>query len=582
MMVRLVLRFFAVIGVVTVLGLGIGGGLLWRSFMAKPDLPDAIVVTLDLDHHLDTVNEGGLSGGLLGNKFTVQDAINTLDRARRDPRVKAVVARVGDAGLGLAQHQELRAALARVRAAGKHTLAFAETFGEFGPGNKPYYLASAFEQVWLQPVGLVGLTGLNAELPSARRLLDRIGIVPEIGRRAEFKSAMEMLTEATPTAPHRAMMESLIGDLSDQMLGGIAESRHLTPDAVRVLTDRGPLLGREAQAAGLVDRIGYYDEALDQSLEQAGSEAEAVDAAEYLAGAGEPHKEGKVIALIQAQGTIVRGEKGSPLNRGQTITSVDLVEAFRQASEDDDVRAILFRVDSPGGSAVASESIRRAVVQAREAGKPVVVSMGDAAASGGYWISMNANRIIAAPGTLTGSIGVIAGKVATGGLWEWLGVGWQSISRNHNAGMWSFLTPYSDSERARLNAVLDDIYGAFTSNVAEARHLSPEKVQEIARGRVWTGRQALPLGLVDEVGDMALALTRAREAAGLAPNAAVKLAPFPRPDSFLERLADLLSGSGLGMSASVRSWMALVSRLSATLEPGQAQMAPFLLDGSLP
>ena len=222
--------------------------------------------------------------------------------------------------------------------------------------------------------------------------------------------------------------------------------------------------------------------------------------------------------------------------------SDDVAEAFGEAAEDSDVRAILFRIDSGGGSAVASESIRRALVNAKLAGKPVIVSMGEAAASGGYWIAMNADKIIAHPGTLTGSVGVVAGKMVTSGLWDRFGVEWGQISRGRNANMWSSLTPYSESESERLNTILDDIYGAFVRNIAEARKLPVASVRDIAKGRVWTGAQAKALGLVDELGDMETALGFAREAVGLAPDADVTLEPFPKPEPQWVQALDLITG----------------------------------------
>jgi protease-4 len=255
--------------------------------------------------------------------------------------------------------------------------------------------------------------------------------------------------------------------------------------------------------------------------------------------------------VIYGTGTIQRGSNGvDPLMGGTSMGSDDVADAFRDASEDPDVRAILFRIDSGGGSAVASESIRRAVVKAKLAGKPVIVSMGEAAASGGYWIAMNADKIIAQPGTLTGSVGVVAGKMVTSDLWNRFGVEWGQISRGQNATMWSSLTPYSESESKRLDTILDDIYGAFVRNIAEARKLPATSVRDIAKGRVWTGAQAKALGLVDELGDMETALGFAREAAGLPRDAEVTLEPFPKPEPEWVQLLDLITGRSEARSVS--------------------------------
>ena len=557
-MVTLVVRLFTLLGVVVAVGAAVGSYLLYRAFFSVPTLPESIVLSFDLDQKVgERSDESPLAGRLLGAGLGLRDIVDALDRGRTDRRVKGAVVRVGGDALGLAQVQEVRAAVARFRAAGKFATAFAESFGEFGPGNKSYYLASACEEVWVQPVGLVGLTGFAAEMPFARKALDQIRVVPEVGHREEYKSAMETLTEPAISAPHREMLESLLDDLTDQLVGGVSAARKLDTALVRGLIDKGPFLAREAKDAGLIDHIGYYDEVTEAALERAGQggrEAGLVTPEDYLDAAGGPNDQGPTVALVYAVGGIERGDGGvNPVLGGETVGADAVVQAFQQAVEDDDVRAILFRVDSPGGSAVASESIRRAVVQAQAAGKPVIVSMSDTGASGGYWIAMNADRIIVEPATLTGSIGVIVGKVATAGLWESVGITWNGVKRGENAGIWSNIAPYSSRERERVEVVLDDIYATFTRNVAEARHLTPDKVREIARGRVWTGHQAVALGLVDELGDLDLALRRAREAIGLKPDAPVSVEVYPHPKSRVEQITELLSMSGARLRAVARA-----------------------------
>jgi protease-4 len=569
-MFRFLFRMLALTGLTALAGLVVGGVVLYRLLFAPPELPRTVVLELDLDQALVEQNpEDPVADALSSGGLTLRDVVEALERGRTDPRVKGLVARLGEEGLGFAQAQEVRAALARFRASGRFAFGFAESFGDFGPGNKAYYLAAAFDQVWLQPVGMVGLTGLAAEVPFARKALDWLHVVPDIGHREEYKSAMEPLTEPGFSKPHREMTESLLDDLTGQLVAGIAADRRLAPATLRTLIDRGPLTDREAKEAGLIDRLGYWDQVLEEAKAKAGSDADTVEPGDYLAAAGTPHEDGPTIALIYGVGGIERGKGGvNPMLGGTTLGSDKLVQAFHEAIEDDDVRAILFRIDSPGGSAVASEAIRRAVLEAKAAGKPVIVSMGDTAASGGYWIAMNADRIIAAPATLTGSIGVLAGKMATGGLWESLGVTWESIRRGGNAAMWSSVTPFDAAGRERLETMLDSLYATFTANVAEARKLAPEKVRQIARGRVWTGSQALDLGLVDELGDLELALTRTREAIGLAADAPVSLDVYPRPRSLLERLAELaMNGRAQGESsgsaaALVRSAQPLLARLA--------------------
>jgi protease-4 len=551
-MFRFFVRFFALIGLVVVLVAAGGGYYAWTAWERREPLPDAIVLDLDLDQPLEEQGAGGkLSDALFSRGDTLRDVVDALDRGRTDPRVKGVVARLGGDRLGTGKSQELRAAIQRFRASGRFAFAFSESFGELGPGDRSYYIASAFDRIWLQPVGLVGLTGLGASVPFARGALDELGVKPELRHREEYKSYMNTFTEQGFTEPHREMMEALVGDLQEQLVSGISQGRGIDPAALRQLIDQGPFLDREALDAKLIDQLGYYDEVTQAAEERGGAASELLEIRDYLDAAGRPHRSGPTIAVIYGTGTIQRGSSGvDPLMGGTSMGSDDVADAFRDASEDPDVRAILFRIDSGGGSAVASESIRRALVKAKLAGKPVIVSMGEAAASGGYWIAMNADKIIAQPGTLTGSVGVVAGKMVTADLWNRFGIEWGQISRGQNATMWSSLTPYSESESKRLDTILDDIYGAFVRNIAEARKLPAASVRDIAKGRVWTGAQAKALGLVDELGDMETALGFAREAAGLPRDAEVTLEPFPKPEPEWVQLLDLITGRSEARSVS--------------------------------
>ncbi len=570
-MFRFIKGLFALIGLITVLLAAGGGYLAYRAIEREEPVPETIVLDLDLDQPLaEYVPDDALAGALFARTESLRDMVDALDRARSDPRVKGVVARLGGDRIGTGKVQELRAAIQRFRDSGRFAFAFAETFGELGPGDRAYYLASAFDRIWLQPVGMVGLTGIGATVPFAREALDELRVQPELRHREEYKSFMNTFTERGFTEPHREMMEALVGDLHEQLVSGIAKGRDMDPASLRQLVDRGPFLDREALEAKLVDQLGYFDEIRDAALDRAGAGAELVEGGDYLNAAGRPHEAGPTIALIYGTGSIQRGESGvDPLMGAASMGSDDVAGAFEEAAGDPRVRAILFRIDSGGGSAVASETIRRALVKAREAGKPVVVSMGEAAASGGYWIAMNADRIVAQPGTLTGSIGVVGGKVVTSGLWDRLGIDWEQVTRGRNATMWSPLSPYSESESQRLDTLLDDIYGAFVRNVAEARKLPATAVRDIAKGRVWTGSQAKALGLVDELGDMDAAVGFAREAAGIARDAGVTLRLFPEPKSPWRQALDLVSG---------RSEAAATSAVMTRLQPLLRELAPLVRD----
>ena len=474
----------------------------------------------------------------------MRDVVDALEKAGDDPHVVGLVARLGAAPLGVAEIQEIRDAVKAFRAKKKFALAYSETFGEFGPGNGSYYLATAFDEIWLQPSGDVGLSGLVAESPFIRGALDKLGVVPEYGQRHEFKNAVNTFTETKFTEAHREATRKYVESIYGQMVKGIAEGRKRTDAEVRALVDRGPFLGPEALEARLVDGLAYRDEVHEKLMKKGGDGAKLFSLPAYLKKEGRPHAEGKrTIALVYGVGNVLRGKSsGNPFTGGQTMGSETVAKAIRTAVENDDVAAILFRVSSPGGSYVASDTIWREVVLAKKAGKPVIVSMGDVAASGGYFVAMSADRIVAQPGTITGSIGVYGGKMVTPAMWEKVGLTFDQVSVGANANIWSTSRSYSPTERERFNASLDRIYEDFTSKVAAGRKLPKERVLEIAKGRVWTGEDAKGLGLVDELGGYATALRLAKAAAKIPADEKVKVVVFPREKNPFETLAARMSG----------------------------------------
>ncbi len=385
---------------------------------------------------------------------TLREFLDTIETAAGDSRVKGLVARLGDDEFGLGETQQLRDAIAAFRAKGKFAMAFADSFGEFGPGTRPYYLATAFDRIWLQPMGDVGLTGLYSDVTFLKGTFDLLGVVPQFDHREQYKTAMNSLTETSMTLPQRDEVSSLLASMGGQIVGGIASGRKLSPEAVRQAIDHGPLLANEARQSGLVDRLGYLDEALAAARTRAGSGAQVVRLKTYRASSRGADRDGGAIALIYGNGLIVRGNGSvNPLAAPDVMGADEISRAFRAAVRDPKVRAILFRIDSPGGSVVASETIWREVVLARRRGKPVVVSMGDVAGSGGYYIAAAADRIVAEPATLTGSIGVLAGKLAVGKLLAKLGISTDSAQLGANAGMFSPTTEFSVGAHARTRSL---------------------------------------------------------------------------------------------------------------------------------
>lgn len=557
---RFLIGLLATVGFLAIVFVAGTSFLAWRMLDGAPRLPERFVLTADWREGLDEAADGpGLLSFDLERQPTVTDLVLALDRAARDPRVAGLWVRLSDARQGFAVAQELRDAVQRFRAAGKPAVVYADTFGELTAGNEPYYLATAFDEINLQPVGLVGLTGLAVEVPHLRNLLAQLGIRLEVSRRAEYKTVLESFTEAELTPANREMLEALLDTLSGQLVSGIAAGRRLDEARVRALIDQGPFTGEEALQARLVDHIRHADQALAALRRRVGAGVESLSLDDY-ADAIELDAEGTSrVALITAAGLIRRG--GDPA--GIEIAADDLAGTLADAAEDDGIQAVLLRIDSGGGSAVASETIARAVRRVIEAGKPVVVSMSNAAASGGYWIAMGASRIVAQPGTLTGSIGVVAGKPMLGEAWDELGVSWAEITRGANATMWSVNQPYTPQARARLETILDNLYGTFKAGVARGRNLPPERVDALAKGRVWAGAVARDLGLVDELGGLDVALAAVRHELRLPDDAPLAIERLPEPESpiievlswlgprvdILERLAIIIRAASVPATA---------------------------------
>lgn len=558
-------RLFVSIGLLTVIVFGGALGLFFG--WSDSPLPTRIVLDVDLRGSPNETPASAL-GGLLGDGTSLRDILESLEKAETDERVRGVLVRLNGAEPGMAQAQELRAALERFRASGRFAVAYADSYGEAGSGDRAYMIATAANEVWLQPMGLLAITGLANETPFLREALERIGIHPQFMQREEYKSFADTFMQQGFTPANQEMVNALLGDLSNQLLSAVSTARGLSVEEVRAAMNRAPLIEREALEARLVDRIGYLDEARGSVLARAGDGAELVAASAYLGRAGRPHDRGDGVALVQIVGTITGGKAGPGGPGGSGAASETIVKAIEDAVDDSSVRAILLRIDSGGGSVSASEAIRRAVEQARKAGKPVVVSMGNAAASGGYWIALAADQVIADPGTLTGSIGVVAGKLSIGALMDQLGVRWGGVYSAQNSGMWSLIHPFSPENEERLAAIVDASYQGFLTRVAEARKLTPEKAREVARGRVWTGQQALGLGLVDGLGDQHAALAAIRSRLGLAADATVTLKQFPRAKSPAEEVLDLLRGGEDLLGAA-----ALISAASPVLRPILEMMA---------
>ncbi len=528
-------HFFAVIGFIVVAYAIV---VLVVVLVSKGHVPKKTVVELDLEQPvIEAVPDDPLAQAMTRDSAKLRDIVDALDRAAKDDRVVGIVAKVGNGRIGFAQAEEIREAVLRFRQSKKFAIAFSETFGEFRPGGGSYYMATAFDQIWMQPSGDVGLTGIILESPFIKDTLGKLGMSFRGDHRYEYKNALNLFTETKYTPPHKEAMQKLMDSVFGQMLKDIGQARHKSPDELKALIDKGPFLGKEAVDAGLVDKLGYRDEAYNEVKKRAGNDAELLYSWKYLQRAGRPHDKGKKIALIYGVGDVVRGKSGfDPIQGNFYMGSETVAAAFREAAEDKDVQAILFRVDSPGGSYVASDTIGREMMNARQKGKKIIVSMGDLAGSGGYFVAIPADKIVAQPGTITASIGVLGGKMLTSGFWDKVGVTWDEVHTSQNATMWTGTHDYTPAEWAKFEEWLDRVYVDFTGKVAEGRKLPKDKVLAVAKGRIWSGEDAKALGLVDELGGFNEALALAKNAAGIPDSEEVKIAVYPTPKSPLQQL----------------------------------------------
>ncbi|MGE5235835.1 MAG: S49 family peptidase [Acidobacteriota bacterium] len=528
--------WMAVVAVVGVLAMGIAATVLVFRTVAER-VPGNSLLTIDVAGPIaERSPDSPLAGVFGGRALSLEDLRAGLLRAAADSRVRGVRLRISDFTAGFATIQEIRSLVGRVNDAGKTTSAYLETAGEFAPGNMQYLLASACKRVVVSPLGDVNLTGLAITTPFIRGTLDKLGIEPDFPGIGDYKTARFFYTERGFTPADREMMTWLLDSFKAQFIEGIAASRHMEIDRARQLFLGGPYLGPEAVTNQLIDELADWETFVEESRREGKSNLEEVSLRQYLR-SGRPDESGTPIAVVIAEGTIVRGDSGYsplPLFGGDMMGSSTLARAWRDV-RDSGAKAVIFRVNSPGGSPVASEVIRAEM--ARTAKKiPVVVSMSDVAASGGYWITCGAQRVVADPGTITASIGVFGGHFAMSHFWEdKLGVTWGRVEGAPNADIFGTLDPWTPSQKATVGKFLDRIYGAFLDRVASSRHMTREQVDAVGRGRVFTGEQAKERGLVDELGGFDSALAAARRLAGLAPDAPVELRYYPRTRSFWQR-----------------------------------------------
>ncbi len=551
---KILLGLLSVVGFLTLLAVGLSIYALSNFRGSTPAMPVSgrAVLAIDLDDNFVEGTSGRrIEGFGLRSQVSLHDTLLAIKRAKSDSHIVGIKANLSEQSLGLAQIQEVREAVADFRTSGKPAFLYSETIGE-GSGALPgYYLASGFGTIWVQPSGTVGIAGIGTEEFFLKKLLDRLGLKGSFVARKEFKSAPETFTATSMSPANREAMTALIGSWFEQITSGIAADRKIEPAAVKALVDKGPLLASEALEGKLIDHLGYRDE-FDAHVKSELKGANEVTLSRYIGAemVAKQTSSRKRVAVVHAVGEIDRAkDKGGELIPSGGVHAERTSRAIRKAADDKNIAAILLRVDSPGGSYVASDTIWREIIKAKEKNKPVIVSMGNLAASGGYFIAMPADRIFADGATITGSIGVFSGKVVIEGALAKLEIGHEQVTVGESAGMFSATRDFSPRDLARLNQMLDATYADFTGKAAQGRGKTAAEIEEVARGRVWSGADAAKNGLVDEVGGFIRALDYVKTRIGLQADDQVTLVPFPTPQQPWLTLFQSLEDDDLPLTA---------------------------------
>ena len=547
-------------------------------------LPEQMVLYLNFQDDISELPEDvSFMDPFAQGQPTLRDLIAAIDRGRDDARVKGIYARISGGSFQLAHVQELRAAIKRFRESGKFAYIYAPSYGDAGNGLGGYYLASAFDEIWMQTMGVVSITGMSAEIPFFRGTMDKLGISPQFYHRKEYKTAYESLTNTEMSPANREATEQLLADIRAEFLRDIPPERGMSPLKFTQLVDKGLFTAPEAVAAGLVTKASYADILAEGIRAQVTGDADNEDdifvsidsyIADDVESDLEPDALGSEkisVALVHIAGAIMpSADNGnSPGVMGDGIAAADeIAPAIIEAGNDEMIEAIVVRIDSPGGSPSASESILRALENAQRKGKPVIVSMGPTAASGGYWVASYADMIFALPTTLTGSIGVVGGKVAVEEMMTKIGVNVQAVKWGENAGLWSMMTPFSEAEAERVNVMLDEVYNSFVARVSWGRGMTIEEVDKVAGGHVWTGASAVKLGLVDEIGGLSEALDYTAQLLGASGQRDLDIVMMPKPKTALEQFLELVEGGGSAITVLENQ-----NRMMKMLEPFAQSMA---------
>ena len=556
-----------VLGLVLIVTLGIA--IIVSALRGnRPSIQDNSVLVLKVSGSLpDYVPDDPFRRIFGGQPQSLSSLLAQFRKAKVDKRITAVMLDIDFSEAGWAKSEEIRGAIEDFRTSGKPVYAYMET-----GLNKDYYIASACDKIFLPPPGELFTIGLAADVMFFRGSLDKLGIYPDMYQIGKYKSAGDMFTQKQMTDAHREYINSLLDDLYGRYVDGIAKARSKTPDEVKALIDNAPYTAEQAKAAGLIDGTLYHDDVEKELKKRLGykesDELHIARGSDYRQISQESLglNKGEKIAVVYAAGDIVSGKSSFGREGEETIGSDSLVRTINEARDDKSIKAIVLRIDSPGGSGLASDIIWRAIETAK-AKKPIVVSMSDVAASGGYYIACNANKIVAEPSTITGSIGVVGGKPVVKGFYDWIGVTNEYVTRGKNAGMFRESEKFSDSERAKFEEFMKTTYDDFISKVGKGRNKDKAYIDSIGQGRVWTGRQGKDNGLVDEYGGLDKAIEIAKQLANIPADKSIQRVIMPKPPTFFE---ELMSGGGDADEASMQAQQqaSLLSALPEDLRQG--------------
>lgn len=512
------------------------------NLVINEPLPDNAILTVNLDKPLPEYYEDNiLSPFPQDAQLSFYDMIKTLNIAATDKRIKALAAEVNLSSLGVAQIQELRRTIKYFRSKGKKAYIYSSGMGSFGGGTSEYYLASAFDEIWMQPNTEIGITGVSIEVPFLRVVLDKIGVTPEFYARYEYKNAMSSLIDKTLSPQYKSEIVKLGGTMYSQMIQGIADDRNISTDSLMKLIDKAPIIAEDGLKNKLIDKIAFKSDYLAEIRKQHNN-ASLYPVVNYVHQVQDMRGKLPQIALLVLEGEIIDGQDGN-VNMWQNgiISDGHILAQLDEIAKLPDVKGLIVRINSPGGSYNASAEIWHAINSLKKKKNiPVVVSMGDTAASGGYFIALAGDYILAEPLTLTGSIGVLGGKVVLESLWKKLGVNWEGLKFGENAGILSSNRKFSQSEKQAFNRSLDNVYRDFTSKVSETREISLADLDKLARGRVWSGISAAQNKLVDANGGIGEALIKTAELIGADEGTNYRIVTFPRAKTLAEKINEFL------------------------------------------